>query len=498
MDQVNQSRSTSALALSIALLLAVVTSVLAGCGSSSSSNASVPPVAWRPCSGRAGPAGEDCATVRVPLDYAHTGGPKIGIAVARHRAEGNRMGSIVTNPGGPGESGIDSLDKVFVKTFSPAVKQHFDIVTFDPRGVARSSPVRCATGPQLDTYSNLDPAPRTDAGFQALVDATKNLDQGCQAMSGKIVPFVGTDNAARDMDEIRQALGDAKLTYVGFSYGTFLGATYAKLFPTHIRAMVLDGAENPALDPATFAVSQDVAFEKQLDAFFGFCAATPTCAWKPGGDLHAAYQALMARIASQPLPGVGARTLGPGDARTGVTAALYDQAAWPVLGIALQRASAGNGSVLVKLADLYNGRNPDGTYTNQSEAQAAISCMDNPGTKNLDTVRVDGAKAIQQAPDFGGYNELGCAFWPFRPTGHPQAITAAASPPIVVVGSTGDPATPYADAQALTGQLKHGVLVTRVGNGHTGYMFSQCVRDAVDAYLTARMVPAAGTSCPSS
>ncbi|MDQ2729967.1 MAG: alpha/beta hydrolase, partial [Actinomycetota bacterium] len=328
-------------------------------------------------------------------------------------------------------------------------------------------------------------------------DATKGFDQGCKTMSGTIAPFVGTDNAARDMDLIRQAVGDAKLTYVGFSYGTFLGATYAKLFPTHIRAMVLDGAENPALDPVTFQTSQSVAFEKQLDAFFAFCSVTPTCAWKPAGDPHGAYQALMARLVSQPLPGVGARTLGPGEALTGVTATLYDQASWPVLGVALQRASTGDGSILLKLGDLYNGRMRDGTYTNLSSAHTAVSCMDDPVTKNLKVVRSDGAKAIAEAPDFGGYSGLSCALWPYKPTGHPQAITAAASPPIVVVGSTGDPATPYADAQALAKQLKHGMLVTRVGNGHTGYMFSQCVRNSVDSYLIASTVPAPGTSCPS-
>ncbi|HSS11094.1 MAG TPA: alpha/beta fold hydrolase, partial [Acidimicrobiales bacterium] len=188
------------------------------------------PVSWTPCRGDQRPSGFDCATLQVPLDYANPGGRTIGIALDRHAATGTKIGSLLTNPGGPGASGVDSLDYV-VSLLSPSVVQHFDVVGFDPRGVARSAPVQCVSGAQLDRSLDLDPAPTTEAGFQALVDASRTFDQGCQTMSGDVLPYVGTENAARDMDEMRQAVGDDKLSYFGFSYGTFLGATYAELFP---------------------------------------------------------------------------------------------------------------------------------------------------------------------------------------------------------------------------------------------------------------------------
>jgi len=380
-----------------------------------------PPAAalsWTACRGAAGPPGDDCASVRVPLDYSHPDGRTIDIALDRHAATGTRIGSLLINPGGPGASGVDSLDYV-VSLLSASVLEHFDIVGFDPRGVARSSPVHCLSGPQLDRFLNLDPAPTGESGFQALVDASRSFDQGCESLSGELLPDMSTENAARDMDQIRQAVGDEKLTYLGFSYGTFLGATYAELFPGRVRAMVLDGAVDPSNDPVAANIDQSAAFDKQLDAFFADCAARPSCAWKPGSDLHAAFDALMARIRMQPLPAEGKRTLGPGDAYFGVAQALYDL--------------------------------------------------------------------------FGG---ITCSLWPVAATGRPHAIHAPGSPPIVVVGSTGDPATPYAEAQALASELQHGVLITRVGDGHTGYRASACVRTNVDLYLTTLAVPRPGLTCP--
>jgi pimeloyl-ACP methyl ester carboxylesterase len=312
---------------------------------------------------------------------------------------------------------------------------------------------------------------------------------------------VGTVNAARDMDEIRAAVGDAKLTYLGFSYGTFLGATYAELFPTHIRAMVLDGALNPALDPVTSDIDQAAAFDQDLDDFFAWCSGGSSCPWQPGGDLKTAYNALMARITAHPLAVPGSdRTVGPGEAFYGVAVNLYDMASWPDLANDLAQAESGNGTLLLQDSDQYTGRNANGAYTNELEANNAVNCVDAPWPRNPATLQQDAAQAAQKAPVFGVadlYGGLPCTFWPVPPTSHPMAITAPGSPPIVVVGSTGDPATPYADAQALAGQLQHGVLLTRVGDGHTGYPFSQCIRDHVNAYLLNLTVPPVGTSCPS-
>ena len=456
------------------------------------------PVAWTACQGAAGPSGFECATLRVPLDYANPRGATIGIALDRRRATGTRTGSLLVDPGGPGASGVDFLPSA-VGLLSSSVLSHFDVVGFDPRGVARSDPVTCADGPGLDRYFDLDPAPPGAAGFQALMAGAKTFDLGCQARSGAILPYVGTDNVARDMDQIRQAVGDAKLTYLGLSYGTFLGATYADLFPTRVRAMTLDGAVDPVLDAVTANLAQSAAFDKELDAFLADCAAHASCAWKPGGNLQVAFDALMNRIRASRLPGIGARTLGPGEALYGVAAPLYDRSSWPDLAEALNLAEHGDGSLLLQFFDAYAERNPDGSYGNEQEAFTAVSCMDQPWPTDPAVLQRDAVTAARDAPHFGVadlYGGLTCTFWPVTPTGRPHAIRAVGSPPIVVVGTTGDPATPYSGAQALAAELARGVLVTRVGDGHTGYAFSSCVRQAVDAYLLDLVVPARGLTCP--
>jgi pimeloyl-ACP methyl ester carboxylesterase len=435
----------------------------------------------------------------VPLDYQRPTGPTIAIALARHPATGARVGSLLLNPGGPGASGIDGLsDEEAI--LSASLVDHFDLIGFDPRGVARSSPVRCATGPQLDQYFDVDPAPVTDAGFAALVDADRAFVAGCQADSAALLPYVGTVDAARDMDQIRQAIGDAKLNYFGFSYGTFLGATYADLFPTRIRAMVLDGAVDPAQDPISFNLAQAAAFNAELDAFFASCAAQPSCAWKPGGDLRTDFDALMAGLRQHRLPGIGSRTLGPGEAFLGVALPLYDRSTWPDLAAALQAATRGDGSLLLRFSDLYTTRSSNGTYSNEQEANTAIDCLDEPWPRDPQAVRAYAAKATAVAPEFGVadlYSGLTCSLWPVPSNRQPHRVTAPGSPPIVVVGSTGDPATPYAGAQALAGELSKGVLLTRVGDGHTGYRSSACIRADVDRYLVDLAVPANPTTCSS-
>jgi pimeloyl-ACP methyl ester carboxylesterase len=435
----------------------------------------------------------------VPLDYHQPAGTTIGIALARHRATGTKVGSLLLNPGGPGASGVDGLTTEMA-ILSPSLIGHFDLIGFDPRGVARSAPIRCATGPQLDQYFDLDLAPTTDAGFNALVEEARQFDAGCQSLSGNLLAHVGTADAARDMDQIRQALGDAKLNYFGFSYGTFLGATYAELFPTHIRAMVLDGALDPAADPISFNLAQAQAFNAELNTFFADCAARPACAWKPGGNLRTAYDALMAGVKVHRLPGLGARTLGPGEAAYGVALPLYDRADWPELAVALQRASEGDGSLLLRFSDLYTTRKSDGTYSNEQEANTAINCLDENWPRDPAVLKRDAAQAMALAPEFGVadlYSNLTCALWPLPATGSPHPVTAAGSPPIVVIGSTGDPATPYAGAPALAGELSQGVLLTRTGEGHTGYRASACIRDNVDPYLLDLTVPAKATTCSS-
>jgi pimeloyl-ACP methyl ester carboxylesterase len=456
-------------------------------------------LAWLPCQKGQGPLGDQCATLQVPLDYQHPEGPTIGIALARHLATGAKVGSLLLNPGGPGASGVDGL-VTEMGILSPSLISHFDLIGFDPRGVARSAPVRCASGPQLDQYFDLDPAPTTDAGFDALIQGDRQFVQGCDDLSANLLPHVGTADAARDMDEIRQAVGEAKLNYFGFSYGSLLGATYAELFPTHIRAMVLDGAIDPAEDPISFNLGQAVAFNAELNAFFADCASRPACTWKPGVDLRRAYDSLMAGLKVHRLPGIGARTLGPGEAFYGVALPLYDRSEWPDLATALQRAERGDGSLLLRFSDLYTTRNTDGSYSNEQEANTAVNCLDQAWPKDPAVVRAAAVQAQALAPEFGVadlYGGLTCTLWPVPATRSPHPIAAAGSPPIVVIGSTGDPATPYAGAQALAGELSQGVLLTRVGDGHTGYRSSACIRASVDPYLLDLTVPPKSTTCSS-
>jgi pimeloyl-ACP methyl ester carboxylesterase len=471
-------------------------------GTASGGTGTGPPAArgnrlqWSACHGAQGPVGYQCAILRVPLNYADPAQGTIGIALDRHPAAGSAIGSLLVNPGGPGVSGVDSVPGI-VSELSTAMRDRFNVVGFDPRGVDRSDPVTCGTGSQLDAELAVDPGPTTGAGFAALVAADKKFDAGCEARSGKILPYVGTINAARDLDKIRIALGQAKLDYLGFSYGTYLGAVYAKLYPNHIRAMVLDGALDPGLGQVATADTQSAALERQLDAFFVECA-KGGCGWKPSGA--SAFQALLTQVGSHPVAVNGStQQVNPAILLYGTAAALYSPQSWPLLGQALTDLRAGNGGPILELFDEYFMRASNGTYSNVVEAETAVDCDDG-SVPSLAALRAAGPAAAKGAPFFGLlvlYSEATCSVWPVKPDPRIGSIGAAGSPPIVVVGSTGDPITPYAWAQALAGQLQHGVLLTRDGDGHTGYQFSSCIRTAVDDYLLYLKVPAKGMTCAS-
>ncbi len=461
----------------------------------SQSPTSLPPpaaLAWKPCDGN------ECATLSVPLDYTRPSGDHIGIAMIRQRATGARIGSLVVDPGGPGGSGIDTMS-YFLQILSPAIQEHFDIVAFDPRGVGLSSPVRCMDSKNLDAFIALDPIPGTAQKRQQLLDVDKAFTTGCEARSGKLLPFVGTADAARDMDQMRAAMGDQKLTYFGFSYGTYLGAVYAEEFPQNVRALVLDGAIDPSLDTLASNQAQGVGFDKAFSNFLADCASKPTCSWRPGGDLRTAYNKLVASVTAQPLP-VGRRQLTAGELFYGVAAPLYDKTDWPILAAALQLASKGDGSTMLELADSLTERHADGTYANSQEANAAVNCIDKPSPTDPAVYDRAAADAARTSPEFGpaiAYGGLICASWPVPAKGRAEPIRAAGSPPIMVIGTTNDPATPYAGAQALAAQLSKGVLVTRVGDGHTGYRSSPCVQRYADAYLVDLVVPHPNPTCSS-
>ena len=458
---------------------------------------SVGAVKWTACS----PSGFECGTVAVPLDYAHPDKGTIDIALNRKPAtdQANRKGSVLTNPGGPGASGIQFLQGEAASMTN--LNRRFDLIGFDPRGIGQSAPVRCLTGPEEDTFNALDSVLDDPQEKQAFIDADKNFAAGCMQRSAHVLPFVDTVSAAKDLDLIRAALGDDKLTYLGFSYGTFLGQTYAHLFPTHVRALALDGVLDPSLSANDLLLAQLVGFEHNLQAFLADCSSrksssTP-CAYAASGDPGTKLTNLMTRLDTSPMP-VGSRALTRSLAVIGVLLGLYSESFWPTLDQALAATDKGSGGLLLRLADFYLARNADGTYDNETDANFAVNCLDRPVSSDVAGYDRLGPQYAKVSPLFGPafqYSNLGCAYWPVPPTGHAGPLSADGAPPILLVGGTGDPATPYAWAQAVNRQLAGSVLLTRNGNGHTSYDASACAHSAIDAYLINLTLPAAGTVC---
>jgi pimeloyl-ACP methyl ester carboxylesterase len=468
-----------------------------------STSAAPGPLAWDGCGG-----GFECARITVPLDYAKPAGATASLPLIRLRAanRGRRIGSLLTNPGGPGASGVDFVRSNVKQVFGQAVRDRFDIIGFDPRGVGESRPaVDCVDGPAFDRYLALDPTPDSPAEHDKLISGNRTFVSDCLRRTGPLLRNVGTIAAARDMDAIRAALGESTLSYVGFSYGTYLGAVYAHLFPTRVRAVVLDGAVDPARDAEESALDQARGFERALDAFLADCARNAQCEFRSNGTtpaaLSRAFDEVMATIDRMPLRTDSSRVLGPDEALFGAAAALYSkEQGWPVLGVALARAQRGDGTLLLALSDSLADRHDDGTYSNLLEVLNAVNCLDKPAPRSLSTIDRDAASFARVAPRFGAalaYGNLTCALWPVPPQPVPARLTAKGAPPIVVVGTTRDPATPYSGAQSLASMLASGVLLTYDGDGHTAYGFgrSNCINAAVDAYLVDRKVPPRNTVC---
>lgn len=455
---------------------------------------------WTNCQG-----GFECATVKVPLDYAKPGsGGDVKLAVIRLPAKNKsqRIGSLLTNPGGPGGSGVEFV-RANAMSFSQALRDRFDIVGFDPRGVGGSSPVRCLTGKQLDRYFATDSSPDDQAEVGELLQQGKGFAGGCQARSARMLPYVGTINAARDMDVLRGALGDKQLTYFGASYGTYLGAYYAEQFPKNVRALVLDGAIDPKLAAAQINLEQAKGFERALRSFATDCARSADCTL--GNDADAVLDKiseLLARADKTPFNnGLGdGRVVNEPMVATGIAAALYQKEAWPTLRLALNRAAGANdGTLLLRLADLLTERKADGTYSNLMESNMAVNCVDKPFSADPRTYERDAAAAKKAAPRFGAFivwGSLPCAYWPAKTVQKPRALTAAGAKPILVIGTTRDPATPYSWSEGLAGDLQSGVLLTLDGDGHTAYLAgNRCIGQYVDRYLVEGSPPKNGTVC---
>ncbi|MFJ5806656.1 alpha/beta hydrolase [Streptomyces sp. NPDC093093] len=462
-------------------------------------------LSWRDC----GVPGFQCSTMKAPLDYANPGTPgsaqSIDIAVARRVATGpgKRLGSLVVNPGGPGGSGIGYLQAYAGIGYPAAVRARYDMVSFDPRGVERSSPVECLSGPEMDRFTQVDQTPDDKAEQALLVAAFKKFAAGCKTRSQRVLPHVSTVEAARDMDILRATLGDEKLSYVGASYGTFLGATYADLFPGRVGRLVLDGAMDPSRPALELNRDQTAGFETAFRSFAKDCAKQPECPLG-SGDPDAVAQRLnefFRKLDAQPVPsGDPARPLGESLATTGVIAALYDESAWPQLREALTSAMSGDGAGLLALADSYYEREADGTYANLMFANAAVNCLDQPPAFSGPEAAQAALPSFEKAsPVFGAglaWASLNCTYWPVKPTGSARALEAKGAAPIVVVGTTRDPATPYKWAQALAGRLDSGTLLTYDGDGHTAYgRGSDCIDTAINTYLLEGKAPKDGTKC---
>jgi pimeloyl-ACP methyl ester carboxylesterase len=463
-------------------------------GTSDARPAGRPALDWQGCGG-----GFECATLAVPRDHAAPAGPTLDLALVRAPARGERIGSLVLNPGGPGASAVDFVRAV-TPTLPGALRDRFDVVGFDPRGTGSSAPVDCRY--DMGRYYALDTSPDSDAERAALLAGVREFVAACAAANGDLLDHVRTEDTVRDLDRVRAALGDDRLTYLGFSYGTSIGAAYAAAYPDRVRALVLDGAVDPTRSGRDLQVEQAAGFERVLDEFLAWCAGDDDCAFRRDGAPGAALDRLRARVDAEGLavPG-GRRRLSPTEVDLGLAAALYrGRPGFPALAEALAAGDRGDGGPLARLADAYAQRYPDGSHGNIQEAFLAISCADGPPVGTVaDLAAVEAAAAVV-APRVGRSlvnNSLACAFWPVAPRAAPPPA-APDAPPVVVIGTRRDPATPFAWSEALVEQLGgRAVLISAPGSQHTGFLQgSRCVDDAVVRYLVTRKAPPDTLVCP--
>lgn len=452
---------------------------------------------WSSCG-----TGFDCTDVTAPLDWENPGAGDITLSVVRHQAEGTAQGSLLTNPGGPGASGVDLILDSLDYAVGAALIENYDVIGFDPRGVGRSTAVTCYDADDMTDYLyGIPEAPRGTPEWETeLLDAHRGFAEACEANSGGILPHITTINSARDMDLIRAVLGDTQLNYLGYSYGTFLGATYAKLYPEKAGRLVLDGAIDPAVPGLEVGATQALGFESALRAYMKNCLDSGACPFSGDvDDAMADLGALLASVDRTPLENGDGRMLGADALMTAIIAALYSQDSWEFLTQALDETLQGDPASAFYLADFYNARGEDGTYLdNSSEAFRAYNCMDYPVEDDPAAEAATEARIAEGAPTIAPYwtGPDSCEVWPYPPTGTRGEIAAEGAGPIVVVGTTNDPATPYEWSESLAAQLEEGVLVTRVGEGHTGYnKGNTCVDDAVEAFLLDDVVPEDGLRC---
>jgi len=454
---------------------------------------------WSGCGG-----GMQCTSVTAPLDWAAPAGETIELALIRQPATGGEAhGSLLVNPGGPGGSGVDFIRDSIDFATSDTLQRAFDVVGFDPRGVGGSTPVVCtASDAELDEflYGIVPGEYGSDAWLDASEQKNAAFGRGCLEHTGPLLAHVDTVSAARDLDLLRAVLGDATLSYLGYSYGTYLGARYAELFPEKTGRLVLDGALDPAASEFDVTLTQARGFESALTAYLADCLERDDCPFTGTVDAaRARIAGMLDRLEQHPLTAEDGRRLGASTMFSAIILPLYNQGNWGYLDELFDEVLAGGTGTAFFLADVYNDRQTDGSYsTNGTEAFIAINCLDYPSGADRDRMRAEAVRLGREAPVFGPWMAYGgtlCPQWPFASTVERGPIAAPGARDILVVGTTNDPATPYVWAEALAAQLESGHLVTHVGEGHTAYGESACVTEVVDAFLVDGAVPASDPRC---
>ncbi|MDX1873543.1 alpha/beta hydrolase [Mycolicibacterium sp. 120266] len=465
------------------------------------------PVQWAPCKASSGesriPSGAECGFISVPVNYDKPDGDVAQLAMIRFKATGQKVGTLFINPGGPGESGVESAVSL-VGTLPESVRQRFDLVGFDPRGVGSSKPALWCNSDEDNDRLRADPqVDYSPEGVAHIESETKDFVARCQQKMGdEFLENVGTVSVAKDLDAMRQAVGDDKLTYLGYSYGTRIGGTYAELFPDKVRAMILDGAVDPNADPVEADIRQAKAFQTAFDNYAADCATNPDCPL--GTDPAKAvdvYHSLVNPLVDKPAPTKDPRGLSYSDAIVGTILPLYSPNLWRHLTKGLTELKNGRGDTMLALADLYMGRDADGHYNNSTDVRVAVNCVDEPPITDRATVVDEDRRAREVAPfmsygDFTGHAPLGtCAFWPVPPTSTPHQLKVSGLPPTLVVSTTNDPATPYQAGVDLAKQLG-GALLTFEGTQHTVvFQGNTCVDDIAAKYLVDVVVPPPGARC---
>ncbi len=457
------------------------------------------PIRWKKCT-TTDLEGVECGTIEVPYDYDNPGVGVFTLSVKKRPAdnEKDRIGSLIVNRGGPGaESASMASDAGFY--FSQEILDHFDVVAFDPRGTGISQPfVDCVD--EYDSYFASDVTPDSPEERQALIDDAKRFNTACEEKSGEILPYISTVASARDIDMIRRALGEETTSFFGFSYGSELGATWAQLFPDTVRAAVFDGAADPNASYLEGGLAQAAGFEGQLNAFFADCAKRKTCPIYNKGKPEEVFDRIMVRLDRDPLFVHSQRTLvNEGVAYTAAIDAMYSDSLWPTFAEALADADMkplADGTGLLALYDDYYQRRSDGSYDNLLEAFTAISCLDDQGDTSPEAVDAHLDAFLAVAPRLGKYFTYGynCALWPAKSKPRAEFANVGKSP-IVVIGTTGDAATPLDSSRKMAAAMADGRLIVVNQNQHTGYGTSKCVNNLVDTYLVKLEAPKNESTC---